>query len=318
MQFSLINTDEGRSVTVYAPGRDPLVASQSHPKFDAIVEGVLADDESVLDLFDISVAAGTRFERLTERVTAANGRLYLDGVEVNNTISGAVIRFLEEGVDDWMPLVAFFENVQANPNDHSRTMLYDWLQAEAFSLTPDGMIVGYKSVRKTDDGYESLSSGRAISNGVAYEGRIPNPVGAVVEMPRDEVEHNPSAPCSVGLHVGTYGYASTFSGDTVLEVHVNPRDVVSVPTDSSGSKMRVCRYNVVKAVTKKYESVVVTPKTGSKPKAKGTSRVKLTIKAVKAALTKTGSIDKAAKDLGAPRDTVRAFAKEKGLKAKKK
>jgi hypothetical protein len=53
--------------------------------------------------------------------------------------------------------------------------------------------------------------------------------------------------CSVGLHVGTYDYASNFTLN-VLEVHVNPRDVVSVPTDSNWAKVRCCRYVVIKEV----------------------------------------------------------------------
>ena len=46
------------------------------------------------------------------------------------------------------------------------------------------------------------------------------------------------------LHVGSMGYVGTFggSGSVVLECLVNPRNVVSVPTDYHNTKMRVCEY----------------------------------------------------------------------------
>lgn len=82
---------------------------------------------------------------------------------------------------------------------------------------------------------------------------------------------NPSQDC-VGLHVGTWQYASTFSERT-LEVEVHPRDVVSVPNYDK-NKMRVCRYKVVKELTKRYETPVkeVNDKTGKvEPKATPTA-----------------------------------------------
>jgi hypothetical protein len=34
----------------------------------------------------------------------------------------------------------------------------------------------------------------------------------------------------------------------IVEIHTNPRDVVSVPTDGGGEKVRVCRYRVAAVV----------------------------------------------------------------------
>jgi hypothetical protein len=255
LQFSLVGNDGEQFITVFTPGRKPMVAHSSHPSFSAIVEGAQAGDESVIDLFDAAETADRKFRRLSERVTARNGRLYLDGEEVNHALSDQVVRFLSEGVDDWKPLVAFYENVQANPNEHSREQLYRWLHTHDFTITTDGMIVGYKGV-----GGDLLSkhSGKAIVDGEEVSGRIPNKVGSVIEMPRSEVHHNPSVGCSTGLHVGTYDYAQGYAhGGAMLECHVNPRDVVSVPTDSGDAKVRCCRYVVVNVIDAPYSSAVV-------------------------------------------------------------
>jgi hypothetical protein len=259
MHYTIVGNDEGGSnITVFIAGKSPLVAHSDHPNYDQIVEGTLNGDESVADLFDVSVTAASKFERLSERVTAANGRLYLDGEEVNNALANQVVRFLSEKVEDWKPLVNFFENVQSNPNEHSREQLYTWLDRRDFTITPEGHIVGYKGVRSNNDGtFASISTGKAIVNGEVRTGSIPQAKGDVVEMPRNEVQHDPSRGCHTGLHVGSYDYANGFAQGALLEVHVNPRDVVSVPTDCDWAKMRVCRYKVVDTIDKPYEASVL-------------------------------------------------------------
>lgn len=259
MQYVIVGGgEEGESnVTLFVPGQNPLTAHSSHPYFDEIVEGVRSGDESVYELFDLAQAAATKFDRLTERVTVANGRLYLDGVEVANALAEQVLRFISEGVEDWKPLVNFFENVQANPQEYSREQLYTWLADREFTITPDGLIVGYKGVRPSGDAFVSILTGRAIVDGEVKTGNIPNKIGSIVEMPRDEVQFAPEIGCSQGLHVGTFKYAKDFSQGAVLEVHVNPRDVVSVPNDSYHQKMRVCRYRVVNTIEVPYEEAVV-------------------------------------------------------------
>lgn len=258
LQYTLVGSDDGSSViTVFVPGQKPLVAQSDHPNFDKIVAGVVAKDESVADLFDVAATAATKFERLSDRVTSANGRLYLDGEEIDNALATQVVRFVGEGVEDWKPLVAFFENVQMNPQEHSREQLYNWLNAADFTITDDGMIVGYKGVKVVDGEFFSINTGKAIVDGEVKSGSIPNYIGAVVEMPRGEVTHNPDVACHVGLHVGTYEYANGFAQGALLEVHVHPRDVVSVPNDHHGQKMRVCRYKVVDTIDAPYSAPVL-------------------------------------------------------------
>lgn len=253
MHYSIVRNDENVAVTVIRPGEAPLVAGTGHPNLDAILEGVVAGDDSVIDLFDVAATVASKFESLSERVSVAHNRLYFDGEEQDNALANQVVRFISEGVEDYKPLVKFFENVQTNPNEHSRTQLYDWLNAHDFTITDEGLIVGYKGVRSSDgENFESVFSGRALVNGEVKEGHIPQKVGDVVTMPRSEVMHDPAAACHAGLHVGTFNYASDYNQGAMLEVHVNPRDVVSVPTDASGEKVRVCRYTVVGTLDAPY------------------------------------------------------------------
>jgi hypothetical protein len=251
VNYAIVGNADGRTIVVFANG-ETHVAAQDHPNWDTIVSLAEAGDESVVDHFDLAKTVATRFDQLTERVSTRNGKLYLDGDEIHNALTSHILRYFKEDDDKWLDLVEFMENVQANPDQHSREQLYEWLDRHEFTITRDGMIVGYKGVNKDDSGdYWSTRSGPAIVDGEEINGYVPNRLGSVIEMPRSSVVHDPSNGCSVGLHVGTYDYASNFTLN-VLEVHVNPRDVVSVPTDSNWAKVRCCRYVVIKEVERPY------------------------------------------------------------------
>jgi hypothetical protein len=264
LYYSTVTDDDVTYVTFIGPN-GPQVTDSNHPNFDAIMhelevsrDGLPVDPQEVADLFNVEHAIDKRFRRLSERVSAKNGQIYLDNDPLNNAVADQALRFLTEGVENWEPLIKFFENVAANPDRHSRDNMADWLASEEFTITEDGLIVGYRYVTDDGDGdYYAGHQGYAIVDGVEIQGRIPNPVGAIVEMPRSLVNHDPSQGCSSGLHVGNWRYSGN-GYRTTLMVLVNPRDVVSVPTDAGGSKMRVCRFEVVGPVTEKFAEPVVT------------------------------------------------------------
>jgi hypothetical protein len=308
IQYTLVGTEDGLSfISVFVPGRAPLVADSTHPNFEEILLRAEAGDPTAADLFDIALVAGSKFEKLTDRVSAASGRLFFDGDEVRGALATQVVRFLQDGVEDWKPLVNFFERVQDNPEEHSREQLFDWLAAEEFTINENGTIVGYKGVALDGDGFKSINTGTAMVNGEVHTGAIPQKVGDVVEMPRSAVAHDPAAACSVGLHVGTYGYAESFARGALLEVEVDPRDVVSVPSDCGGSKMRTCRYKVVGVVQEKYEAPV--KESGKKKKAKKGATVadricKVLKRGPKKGLTAAAIADRAGLKPGTTRTTL--------------
>lgn len=240
-------------VTVVVDGI-PYAAADSHPNFREILRLATEGDRSVVDLFDLSVAVAKKFEYLSERVSVRDGRVYFDGEPIHSVLNTQIMDFYTAG-EDFMPLVNFYDKLMQNPNKDSREQLYAWLDAHKFTITPEGDLLGYKGVRKTDEGkYVSVNHGRAIVNGEEVNGAIPNNIGDVVTMPRSEVEFNPSVGCSTGLHVGTWNYARDWAKGEVLEVVVNPRDVVSVPHDCSAQKLRTCRYVVTGVATGDYNT----------------------------------------------------------------
>jgi hypothetical protein len=64
-------------------------------------------------------------------------------------------------------------------------------------------------------------------------------------MERHEVDDNKDRTCSSGLHFCSKDYLNSFGGERVVIVKINPRDVVSIPSDYNDTKGRACRYEVV-------------------------------------------------------------------------
>ncbi|MGE0342589.1 MAG: hypothetical protein AB7O86_05935 [Porticoccaceae bacterium] len=247
------------SVTLFI-GSETMVASRDHSNFASIMERIGHPDtdiETLRGLFDIGKAISNKFHRLSERVTINAGRIFFDGDEVHNALTNAIVLFHGQCNENFAALVNFMEKIKTNPNLHSQEQLFEWLDRNSFGITPNGNFVGYKGVdRAWKGGFISRSAGTAFVNGERIKGQIPTNPGTIVEMPRSDVQHNPREACSTGLHVGDWGYASSFAAVT-LAVEVNPRDVVSVPTDCNGAKLRCCRYVVLDQVRKPMDALLV-------------------------------------------------------------
>lgn len=253
LRYTIFNNPDGTGNATLFHDNQLYTATTEHPRWQAIVAGLVANDSGVVDLFDPSLKVAAKFESLSDRVTVSGGHVYFDGDEVDNALTKQIVRFLNEGVEDWEPLVKFWERLAANPNPHSVEQLYRWLEVQDIVIDPDGMLLGYKGVVKSTDEegnvtYKSVNTGTAIVDGETVTGAIPNHIGAVVTMPRSAVEFDPSNGCSTGLHVGTWDYARGWARGAVLLVEVDPRDVVSVPTDCNSQKLRVCRYEVIDVI----------------------------------------------------------------------
>jgi hypothetical protein len=248
IKYNLVSVGNESSVTAFIDG-EMYVANQDHKNWDAIVAGITSGDESVVRLFDPADEVAKRFERLTDRISVANGKVYFDGDHIDNTVTDQILRFLEAD-EDFMPLVNFLDKVSLNPEPHSREQLYGWVKARpSITITDDGDLIAYKGlyVEYDENGkvYKSCHSGTAIVNGEVFENqRIPQRIGDTVEMPRSQVQFDPSVGCSTGLHAGTFSYAGSY-GDQRVKVAISPRDVVSVPTEHNEAKIRVCRYVVI-------------------------------------------------------------------------
>lgn len=261
MRYSLSINDQGEGFITFVSNGTLQTVPSDHAYFRQAAAAIL-NDEDPSEFLRPSVL------NLSDRVTlVGDDELHFDGEPVDNRLTRTIVRYQAEGRDT-EGLVAFMEKLAANPSKRARTELFDFVENQQLTITPEGDFVAHKAVRPADDDdydevdlslagfgwdednggdlFASISQGTASVNGVEFTGAIPNFVGAVVTMPRKDVDDDHGQDCSEGLHVGSFRYASTFGGYSarLMEVAVSPADVVTVPKYDT-NKLRCCRYTVL-------------------------------------------------------------------------
>lgn len=176
-----------------------------------------------------------------------DGEILIKGQPVHHVLSRKILSFQQEGLPH-LPLVRFAENLQNNPSYRAVTELFQFLEKNDHPITEEGKFIAYKRVRS-----DFLD---------IHSGTIDNSPGTEPSMPRNQVNENSNETCSHGLHVANWDYAHNHFGssqkesDVMLEVEVDPADVVSIPVDYDQAKMRVCKYKVLGVIDKAHSSDV--------------------------------------------------------------
>jgi hypothetical protein len=135
-------------------------------------------------------------------------------------------------------LLNFLEKLMENPSRRAVNELYGFLQANDIEIAEDGDFLAWKKVRED---YLDIHSGT-----------IDNSPGANPRVARNMVDEDSNQTCSYGLHVCSKSYLPHFGNSTdsrIVQVKVNPKDVVAVPADYNNAKMRTAGYHVIGDVT---------------------------------------------------------------------
>jgi len=222
------------NITVFHLGKQYTVAKESSAYNDLLEAFRQGDWDYIPDLLSKEALLKTKSGG---KLRVENGQVYLlddDDCEfvVSKSLNDSILFHMEQELD-LTPLVAFAKNLQLNPSSRSVQQLFNWLENTRLTITEDGHFIAYKGV--TSDFKDPHTK------------KENNSPGAVCEMRRNEVDDDPSRTCSHGYHVATYDFAKGYS-QRLVSVKINPKDVVSVPTDYNMAKMRVSRYQVLEEV----------------------------------------------------------------------
>ena len=132
-----------------------------------------------------------------------------------------------------------------NPSKRAVDELYGFLEKNDLPITPDGQFLAYKKVRHDFKD--------------CHTGTMDNSPGQVVSMERNQVCEDKDLTCSYGLHFCGMSYLRHFGGDKTVIVKINPRDVVSIPSDYNEAKGRACRYEVIAEMEGEPEEAFTAP-----------------------------------------------------------
>lgn len=247
------------SYTLSWKGKDKIVVNKTNThKIAKINKLIAAEDWTGLENFLIPAKGLKEFTK--GKMKLEKGHIFIGKDSVPEVIGKRILE-LKKAKQDWKHLVLFWNNLKKNPSKDSKEQLFLFLDANHFAFTSDGRFIGYKKVTRVGENLMDSHSKTLINN-----------IGTKVSMPRDKVNPNRDETCSTGLHVGAWEYVDSFTGDVVVEVIVNPKDVVAVPNDYNNQKMRVCEYLVYRETTRERPNtdlvVTIITKTKTKPKKK--------------------------------------------------
>lgn len=237
-----------------------LVFDPSHPEYMGLVQCVKTGDT---DEFVRLMETGHLVENWSEGdFQFIDGFLFYDDEPVRKVITERIIQMIKE---DWdhKPMLKFLENLYENVSHRAVNEFYTWIANKGLAITPDGYILGYKGVAVYDGPEQDDLDGNRLKpgdlvdkyTGVSHR----NNVGDAPGMKRRKVDDNCNNGCGSGLHAGTFEYASSWAGNggKVVLVKIDPRDVVSIPTDCEFQKLRCNNYTVVDVAREIIETQVV-------------------------------------------------------------
>lgn len=223
-----------KSLSVMLPMGKQLLMDRSHKDFKTcaalFTEGEI---DKMIEIMDVDKKP--REWRFGNDIQVIEGVLYHYGMEVENT--SLVTRIINDCTEEKDPTkyANFFRKLMQNPSYLSVKHAYAFLQHNDLEILENGDIKAWKKV---------TADGKA-------RGGVPNYKGTHLAMPRNMVEDNPNKTCSAGLHAAAKEYFNHHFEEEkyiLIEIAVNPRDIVSVPVDYGDSKCRTCGYEVLTGV----------------------------------------------------------------------
>jgi hypothetical protein len=227
-------------LTIILNGKAHTV-STAHPNYQAIKES-LNNDVALTNLLDVSATIN---KYTGKKVEVIDGEVFYQGEALHNVLTDRILGLMREQMP-FEGFVKFLENIMENPSSRAVNELYKFLENRALPIDQEtGYFIAYKAVQA--DYYSKTAGDTKLIKGTVTERRIYNGIGEEIECARNAVNDNCNETCSHGLHVGAIPYVQGFAGtgDKIVMVLVNPKDVVSVPIDENAMKVRVCKYKVL-------------------------------------------------------------------------
>lgn len=229
-------------INIHIPGMGmksiPVNSPMYKPVVDIVMDGInlpedqqLSDNEKIHRILRVIDREAIINKTYNDQFSVIDGNVQIEGEFVPVQISKRLIDFIELKYDT-EPIIKFWKHLRNNPSERSRVELLSFLEKHGIPISEDGCFVAYKYVNS------DFTS--------KHDRRYDNSPGNEPYMDRSQVNDDSSQTCSQGLHVAAWEYVK--GNSTVVAVKVNPVDVVSIPYDYEGQKMRVCRYLVLHEV----------------------------------------------------------------------
>ncbi len=222
--ITITHEDDTRTFSLDHPEFEKYVAMWKDRLFDQLVESIFRNKKVVEKAFK------------DKGYTVKDGVVFINNRPVVDSIGKRIINYAEENTSPER-LIRFWDRLKKNPSYWCVQSLFDFLDRNNCPIGEDGRFMAFKCVRSDFKD--------------KHTAKIDNTPGVKIpRFNRNEVDDDKLKDCSFGYHVGSVNYFNTFAdpGDKFVEVLVDPEDVISIPSDVSIGKMRVCFYEVVREI----------------------------------------------------------------------
>lgn len=224
--------DKKRFISVLLSDGETLIVEPTNPNYTEILHNLVTGEYGDAVLL---MSRKKQIEAMQIGIfTIDESGMSIGGTPIHNAVVDEIIELFKrnESVDH---LVKFTEKLMRSPSKTVYQNLFKMLKKASIQINSDGNVVCFKKVRED---YTDVHSGK-----------FSNKPGTHVVMERTGVDDDPNRTCSTGLHVCAYSYLSSFGGQRVVRVIVEPQDFVAVPGDYDFTKARTCAYYVEADIT---------------------------------------------------------------------
>jgi len=210
------------------------VVSANHANYKRIMERLVGEQYDGIEAL-LDVSEGIR-QMSDGKVAVIDGAIFYNGTEVINPLTDRILAFMKSDLP-FKPMIKFLDNLMLNPSRTSVQELYIFMEHNTLPITDDGCFLAYKKVREDFKSFYASKDGSHMDHSV----------GTKPEMPRNAVDDKRDNVCSDGLHFCSLAYLPQYHGGSgkVIIVKINPKDVVSIPSDYNNAKGRACTYEVI-------------------------------------------------------------------------
>lgn len=230
MTNSYIFTARGLSVVVRGKA---LTVEETHMNYAAIVDAIVAEQwDTIASLIDGRQVVAAKIAEVEQTELSIDGSdIKFRGVAVDATLQTHILKMIQYGLP-LSPINSFLVNLYNNPSKKAVDEAMRWITSNGITISPDGFLYVYKRV---NNNFTSM-----------YDNTTMNAVGTFVEMPRNAVDDRSENTCSAGLHFCSHAYLPEYNSGQgkILQLKLNPADIVSIPTDYNSAKGRACKYFV--------------------------------------------------------------------------
>ncbi len=227
--------DDGNSITVFFKSGESAVWKADNPNYEVVKDLAIKSEWIAIETL----------HNTSKAVLEGNIEISEDGITAKTTDVSIKIKLNEEnkfvkfvrllkekGVVDKRieEITPFLKKLVNNEFIDAVEEVYDFCNAGDFEITKDGNIIAYKNVRV------DLGS-------IHDDGKTKHVIGEYTEVKDFDTDRH--SVCSRGLHFCSRGYLSSYTGPQTIAVEIDPRDIVSIPTDYSYQKGRCRKYKTL-------------------------------------------------------------------------